>query len=423
MNIKEKNVAIPAHVYRELLEMGFTSNYLLAKRQKEKDRIKSPLSHKFIHINTPSYMKLLTTYTEEKLLSFRDGFIQSPDNGKLIRVYGKTFNLLAKEHDLESMLNQPRMPRGDDMIGMKYNNYHIQVNTQAALINKLKTMKAQHDIKMMNTKATLIEDGVHYTLNEVSEHEEKVDKKVDENLDKKPKNKIVKEEKEIDYETLITTKSINKLIEKENVIVFSSSTYKQYDEDRDLHTDGLYCSAAHFENGKNDALYDLKELRIGEDVLMYHLHHKIYNTVGNIDEHHKYLFEDNEESLINTKVDDIDLLSIYKLLKKKLSINQCKVELLNRLEKRFHRAMKETSMFNIAVNHMWFFTQAKRELFNNPQYKHTIDMRLVLEEDKEENQKYDNKYEQFEENIVLKERFTKEIVLSKEILEKCIHDL
>ncbi|HSW77035.1 MAG TPA: hypothetical protein VLG50_08305 [Candidatus Saccharimonadales bacterium] len=104
-----KNVLITAKAYHMLInDLGFKPHQLLAKLPKSEERIKSPKSNKFIHINTKTYRSLLTEYNEDDLLLRRDGYIKSPKSDRLVKVFSKSFNKLLINYELNELLKLPR---------------------------------------------------------------------------------------------------------------------------------------------------------------------------------------------------------------------------------------------------------------------------------------------------------------------------
>ncbi len=347
---KQKNVLITAQAYNFLInELGLKPSELLAKMNVEEDRIKSPKSNKFIHIGSNTYMKLLKEYKEEELLLRRDGFIHSPESTNLIRVFGKKFNqLLLKSEDkykLENMLKLPRIQRGNDVTGVKYNDYFNQNNEKVnEKINILKETKKQHDEK---------------------------------------KNEAV-------FEENLNKDNINHLIKKEPVVVFSSATLNQYDEENDVHSKCYYNAAGFFNQGKLSALYEAKELRDGIDTFDNALL-KIYGDHTNIDQFHKYINDENEENIVNPKIESIDLFSIQKLTNKNYAIKILKEKYES----------QDYHYFNIASLHMWFTTHALLLNIIPRNQVRNISIMLKMEED--------DQYEKFINTIETKEKMKKEI--------------
>ena len=357
---KSKNVLITAKSYDYLInELGLQPSFLLVKMEKSEDRIKSPKSNKFIHINSGTYLKLLNDYTEEELLSRRDGFITSPDSTNLIRVFGKTFNsLLLKanedpKYSLENLLKQPRLQRGNDITGVKYNIVKVD-NEKVEILRNLKT---QHE----KTKD-----------NEVFVDHVKMSKK-----NKKDKK-------------IINKKNIDKLIlSKEPVVIFTEAIFKQVDEDRELDIDAFYNHAGFFTNGKLSYSFEAKELRVDEDVFEYRSHPKIYGDMTNVETLQTYLNEDNEELLNDIKMDQIDLLSLA-------SLKMTKKQLVKILEEKYNT---KDQLFNIVSAHMWFISHARLMHVLPENYKLTISEQL------------NDNYEKSKEVKILKNKLKEEIKL------------
>ena len=367
---KAKNVLITLTAYDYLInELGLKPSFLLSKMPKDEDRIKSPKSNKFIHIGTGTYMKLLTEYTEEELLLRRDGFIHSPDSTNLIRVFGKTFNaLLLKasedpKYSLENLLKNPRVQRGNDMTGVKYNDMN-KVN------EKVEHLKRQHE-----------------------------------------KIYVDKTFKNINYKKLFSKKNIDQLIQSgEPIIIYTSAIYKQFDEERDRHCDGFYYAAGCF-NDKLVSFYEAKELRIGSDELEYHFQKRVAGETTTIDQYERFLFEYNDESLHECKIESIDLLSLSRLLNDKAAL----IDMLNK------QYIEKNSYFDIVSQHLWFFTNAKIMKIIKEDKKVSITQRLVKGLNDSEDEEYNDQYENFEEIINSKKQLRKEIEVFYEQILNYIH--
>lgn len=351
MEQKEKNVLITGKAYRYLIdELGLNPEDLLAKLPVEKDRIKSPKTNKFIHIGSSTYMKLLADYKKEDLLLRRDGFIHSPDSTNLIRVFGKKFNqLLSKanedaKYSLENMLKQPRIKRGNDEIGVKYNTEPVKekINEKVEILKQL---------KKENDKTPKVVEK--FTLNK---------KKVDE---------------------LIKT--------NEPILVFNSANYKQYDEERDKHTNGFFTTAALFREGKLQCFYEAKEYKVGTDEFEYIFQHKVFGETTTVDQYNKYLYEDNDDSLINIKLEDIDLKSMAKFVNKE--------KIFNIIHK---KSTVEGKFYDVVTKHLWFLIhmrlfnliEAKKHLINiqlEDNYEESIDVINCKEQLIEEIEEYKEK--------------------------------
>ena len=372
--LKPKNVLITAKAYDYLInELGLKPSDLLVKMVKDEDRIKSPKTNKFIHIGTGTYMKLLADYTEEELLLRRDGFINSPDSSNLIRVFGKTFNqLLLKasedpKYSLENLLKNPRMPRGDEMIGVKYNKDYN--NNDNEKLEKLKTLKKQHDEQ------------------ELFENKAK------------------------DKKDILSKKSINKLIKLSSIMIYHTANFKQYDEEKDQHFNCFYNAAGYFEDGKLVSFYEAKELRVGSDELEYHFHKRVVGDITNIEQYEKYLYEDNEESLHDFKILSIDLMSL----------KDDKEELINIVNDHYEEVQSE-KYFNLISQHLWFFTNAKMMTIIPKDEKISITLKLVKGANIEsEDEEYNDKYETFKEIIDSKRKLRKDIELWHEQILNYIH--
>lgn len=342
--IKRKNVLITADAYDMLInEYKLKPSQLLAKMPVLEDRIKSPKSNRFIHIGSVSYMKLLSDYTEEELLLRRDGYILSPETEKLVKVFSKTFNALLEKHELETLLKLPRLKRGDVKVGVDFNQ-------------PIKTDK--------------------------------------------PKVKIVLEDEVIEKEINYTSKKcINNLIAKSvtPVTLFVSSTsYQTNADDKDEDEELKNCHAFHyasstFSQGELVSYFESKEIRFVDDILLYNQYtqNPLAPKVSNLDDYLAFLATENENTLINIKVEEIDLLSMYNLLKNK-------EEIIRLLNNKYNQDKKQ--LFNIVKLHTWFICHAK---LIQPVRFSRICEHLIIDED--------SNYESFESVLKTKEKLCHEI--------------
>jgi hypothetical protein len=301
---KNKNVLITAAAYEMLInDYQFKPSQLLAKLPTLEDRIKSPKTNRFIHIGSAAYMNLLSNgYTEEDLLLRRDGYILSPVTSKLVKVFSKTFSGLLEHYVLEDLLKLPRIQRGDNKVGIDFNNMEkVDVTKTKLIINN-------EIIDVSNIKIN---------------------------------NKIV--------DNLISN-SITP------IIVYTSSIFIQTNEDIEgcvpKTCKAFHCAASIFNKGELISFYEAKEYRIHDDALSYNFYKQnpLDTKVTNMDEHFNFLLLQNERSLINTKLEEIDLLSIY-------SLNKNKAEIMKILNSKY-KDFENKAYFQVIKYHVWFISNA-----------------------------------------------------------------
>lgn len=360
---KGKNVLITYAGYEMLIrDYGVNPMLILAKPPVLEDRIKSPKTNRFIHIGSVAYMKLINEggYTEEELLLRRDGYILSPESQKLVKVFSKTFNMLLENNELEDLLKLPRVQRGDEKTGVDFNN----------VVNKNKDNK---DNKENPTKVVLEDEVINVSKVNIENMELKKKKKKEEKVvkEKVVKEKEVKEKVEkVDeklgkYEKLINPKNINELITNSitPVTVYSSATsYQTNDETREDGDDrkqahAFHCAACTFNKGELISFYEGKEYRIEDDSVLYgsYTQNKLADKVTSLNEHAEFLQNENENTLINIKIEDLDLLSMQQLLKKSKNIKDELTEIVNTKFKEFEN---QEELFKIIKLHLWFFSNA-----------------------------------------------------------------
>lgn len=315
----KKNVLITASAYDMLInEYQFKPSQLLAKIPTLEDRIKSPKTNRFIHIGSVAYMKLLSDgYTEEDLLLRRDGYILSPDTKKLVKVFSKTFNVLLSNHDIESLLKLPRLPRGDNNAGVEFNLKEFELN-----------------------------------------------KKIVDNL-------------------------INSL---KPIIVYTSSLFCQSDDDETCNA--FQCAASIFNQGELISFYEAKEYRIHDDALSYNFYKQnpLEPKVNNMDEHFDFLLLQNERSLINIKLEEIDLLSMYHLTNKP--------EVLKILKEKYKLFQKEEAYFKMIKYHVWFISNASLMKLN-VKFTKIIEPLIDINDDRD--------YEKFDKIIQSKKQLIEDV--------------
>lgn len=373
---KGKNVLITYTAYEMLInDYKIPPMQLLAKPPVLEDRIKSPKTNRFIHIGSVAYLKLLNEegYTEEQLLLRRDGFILSPDTQKLVKVFSKTFNMLLESHSLEELLKLPRVQRGDEKIGVGFNNIVNKENkpgnpeltkvvVEDEVINldnmPLKKKKEKNDKEEKKEKP----------VKDIKKKEEKKEKKEkkEEKKEKQEVNENIKENiKENRFSKLMTPKTINDLIVNSitPVTVYSSATsYQTNDEDindgeerKQAHA--FHCAACTFTKGQLTSFYEGKEYRIYDNSILYgsYTHGPLAEKVTSLNEHTEFLQNENENTLINIKIDDLDLLSLQQLLKKNKNVKE---ELIDMVNDKFQEFESNEQLFKMIKLHLWFISNA-----------------------------------------------------------------
>lgn len=348
---KNKNVLITAAAYEMLInDYQFKPSQLLAKLPTLEDRIKSPKTNRFIHIGSAAYMNLLSNgYTEEDLLLRRDGYILSPVTSKLVKVFSKTFNGLLDHYVLEDLLKLPRIQRGDNKVGIDFNNVTTK-KTKLIINNEI--------IDVSNIKIN---------------------------------NKIV--------DNLIANSIMP-------IIVYTSSIFIQTNEDIEgcepKTCKAFHCAASIFNKGELISFYEAKEYRIHDDALSYNFYKQnpLDTKVTNMDEHFNFLLLQNERSLINTKLEEIDLLSIY-------SLNKNKSEIMKILNSKYKAFEYENTYFQIIKYHVWFISNASIMKLNVKFTK--IIEPLINVNDVEEGSVSFDEYEKFDKIIQSKNKLIEDI--------------
>jgi hypothetical protein len=340
---KGKNVLITAAAYEMLInEFGLKPNQLLAKPPVLEDRVKSPKTNRFIHIGSTAYVKLLADgYKEEELLLRRDGYIMSPESEKLVKVFSKTFNALLEKYELNNLLRLPRVRRGDVKAGVCFNEeYSYNKNVDNVTEQEFIPMPENINVEIVKTKIVL-------------------------------ENKVVvlpNLKKPLVLEKIITKKSVDELILNSitPVVVYTSGTFYQSnnltreDDEERKEAHAFQCAASYFNKGELTSFYEAKEYRLDDDTLSYNYYVQgpLENKVKNIDEHYEFLLGENERSLINIKLEEVDLLSMYSLLCKKYNDKRAKEEIINILHLKFREFENQNEFLKIVKLHTWFISNA-----------------------------------------------------------------
>jgi len=361
---KGKNVLITSVAYEMLInEYHLKPSQLLAKMPTLEDRVKSPKTNRFIHIGSNSYMKLISDgYTEDQLLLRRDGFIVSPETSKLVKVFSKTFNMLLTQYELDDLLKLPRVKRGDNKVGVDFNITNTANNDNKNNI----TNNEEKEIKEIKIKKNK------------EEKEIKIKKNKEEKKEKKEENEIIiidnviipQVKKPLLLTKIVNKKSIDDLILNSitPLIVFTSGDFYQTNEEfkrnddepfKDCHA--FHCAAGVYKKGELTSYYEAKEYRMDDDSLTYnyYIQGELENKVKNMDDYLEFLYINNERSLINIVIVEIDLLSLYQLLNKKYNHVKAKNEIVNILNLKLKEFQNQTELFKIVKLHTWFISNAQ----------------------------------------------------------------